>query len=171
VKAPKSLDKRVVMGRVAAPFGVKGWIKIQTFSEAIDTLTDFADWQIGKGDTWRTFHVLSVNVHTKVLVAELAGIQDRNAALALKGLEIAVPREALPPAAENEYYWSDLVGLQVMNTQGVAFGTVSELLESGAHDILVVGDAPQRLIPFVGHVVKAVDLAAGTIEVDWEADY
>ena len=84
---------------------------------------------------------------------------------------LTVPRETLPPAPENEYYWSDLIGLDVINTKGVAFGKVKELLESGAHDVLVVSGDRERLIPFVGQIVKKVDLAAGTLEVDWEADY
>jgi len=171
VKAPKSLDNLVVMGRIAAPYGIKGWVKIQTFSESVDTLADYREWQIGRAGNWRPVRVLNARLHTNTLVAELEGIADRDAALALKGREIAVPRATLPPAPENEYYWSDLVGLDVINTQGVAFGKVKELLESGAHDVLVVSGERERLIPFVGQIVKTVDLAAGTLQVDWEADY
>lgn len=159
------------MGRIAAPYGIKGWVKIQTFSELVDTLADYPEWQIGRTGNWRAVRVLSAHLHTNTLVAELEGIADRDAALALKGSEIAVPRETLPAAPENEYYWSDLIGLDVTNTQGVAFGKVKELLESGAHDVLVVSGERERLIPFVGQIVKTVDLAAGTLQVDWEADY
>lgn len=159
------------MGRIAAPYGIKGWVKIQTFSESVDTLADYPEWQIGHTGNWRAVRILNAHLHTNTLVAELEGVADRDAALALKGSEIAVPRETLPPAPENEYYWSDLIGLDVINTQGVAFGKVKELLESGAHDVLVVSGERERLIPFVGQIVKKVDLTAKTLEVDWEVDY
>lgn len=159
------------MGRIAAPYGIKGWVKVQTFSESADTLADYPEWQVGRAGNWHAVHVLNAHLHTNTLVAELEGIADRDAALALKGSEIAIPRATLPPAAENEYYWSDLIGLDVTNTQGIAFGKVKELLESGAHDVLVVSGERERLIPFVGQIVKTVDLAAGTLQVDWEADY
>ena len=161
----------MVMGRIAAPYGIKGWVKIQTFSESVDALADYPEWQIGRAGSWRAVRILNARLHTNMLVAELEGIVDRDAALALKGSEIAVPRETLPPTPENEYYWSDLIGLDVINTRGVAFGKVKELLESGAQDVLVVSGERERLIPFVGQIVKKVDLAAETLEVDWEADY
>lgn len=159
------------MGRVAAPYGIKGWIKIQTFSEAQDALADYPEWQLGRAGGWRTFRVLAVKIHARTLVAELEGVSDRDAALALKGSEIAVPRAALPPAPEGEYYWSDLIGLDVVNTHGESFGKIESLLESAAHDVLVVRGERERLIPFVGQIVKTVDLQAGIVQVDWEADY
>ncbi|MEO6147625.1 MAG: ribosome maturation factor RimM [Sulfuriferula sp.] len=171
MKAPKSLDNLVVMGRIAAPYGIKGWVKILTFSESADTLADYPEWQIGRAGDWRTVRILNAHMHTNILIAELENITDRDAALALKGSEIAVPRETLPPAPENEYYWSDLIGLDVINTQGILFGKIKELLESGAHDVLVIDGERERLIPFVGQIVKKVDLTARTLEVDWEADY
>lgn len=161
----------MVMGRIAVPYGIKGWMKIQTFSEAIDTLADYAEWYVKRDNEWQTYTVADVKVHNKMLVAELVGIADRDQALALKGCEIAVARESLPAAPEGEYYWSDLVGLNVVNLRGEPFGVIEQILEAGAHDVLVVRGEREHLIPFVGQIVRNVDLAARTVQVDWELDY
>jgi len=159
------------MGRIAAPFGVLGWVKVQPFSEEIDGLLDFPVWHLGRGAEWREVNVSEAHVQGKTLVARLPGCNDRDAAAALKGLEVAVPREALPQAAENEYYWSDLIGMEVMNTQGVALGKVSDVLGTGANDVLVVEGERERLIPFVKQVVLEVDQSARRLSVDWGVDY
>ena len=105
-------------------------------------------------------------------MAHLAGVNGREEAEALQGMKIAVPRNELPAAEEGEYYWSDLIGLQVKNLQGESFGCVTELMETGANDVLVVDDAEtRRLIPFVDSVVTEVNLEAQCILVDWGADY
>jgi 16S rRNA processing protein RimM len=159
------------MGRVAAPFGVQGWIKVQPFTKEVGGLKPFAVWWLGSGDNWREYPVAEAGVHGQTLIAKLAGCDDRDAAAALKGCEIAVPREQLPAAESDEYYWADLIGLAVVNTQGEALGTVSELLATGANDVLVVQGERERLIPFIAQVVLEVDLAARLIRVDWGADY
>jgi 16S rRNA processing protein RimM len=159
------------MGRIAGPFGVLGWVKVQPFTEEIDGLLKFPVWSLGRGEQWREVKVLDSEAHHTTLVAKLEGCNDRDAAAALKGLEIAVPREALPDAPENEYYWSDLIGLEVVNVQGEVLGKVAELLETGANDVLVVEGERERLLPFTAQVILKVDLAAGRISVDWGADY
>lgn len=159
------------MGRIAAPFGVLGWVKVQPFSEEIDGLLDFPVWHLGRGAQWREVKVLEAHVQGKILVARLPGCNDRDAAAALKGLEVAVPREALPQAAENEYYWSDLIGMDVENAQGVALGKVADMMGTGANDVLVVEGERERLIPFVRQVVLEVDLNARRLRVDWGVDY
>jgi 16S rRNA processing protein RimM len=105
------------------------------------------------------------------LAAKLAGLEDRDAALRLKGLQIAVPRAALPPTQSNEYYWTDLLGMQVVTVQGVSLGTVDQMMETGANDVMVVAGERERLIPFIGDVVKTVDLAARLITVDWDPEF
>ena len=164
-------DNLVVMGRIAAPFGVLGWVKVQPFTEKIDGLLGFPVWHLGRGEQWREVKVLEADVHGKSLVAKLQGCNDRDAAAALKSLEIAVPREDLPEAAENEYYWADLIGLEVVNAQGEVLGIVADVLETGANDVLVVEGKRERLIPFIAQVVLKVDLAVRRINVDWGADY
>ncbi|MHB1677301.1 MAG: ribosome maturation factor RimM [Sulfuriferula sp.] len=159
------------MGRIAAPYGVKGWVKVQTFSEAIDALADYAQWYVGRDNDSRIYTVVEAKIHVKVLVAKLLGIDGRDAALALKGCEIAIVRDTLPPAPEGEYYWSDLIGLDVVNLGGAAFGSIAQILEAGAHDVLVVRGDREHLIPFVGQIVREVDLKTRTVRVDWELDY
>ncbi len=159
------------MGRINAPFGIKGWVKIQPFTETLDALLDYPAWQIGKGSQWRDVDVEEASVHGDFIVAKLIGCNDRDAALALRGQEIAVNREELPDTEEGEYYWEDLVGLAVVNREGQELGKVSKLLETGANDVLVVKGEKEILIPFVEAYVLKVDLAQGRIEVDWGLDY
>ena len=161
----------VVMGRIAAPFGIKGWVKVQPYSEDPDTLMDFASWRVGRGEQQTHYTVETIQDHGKALVAKLAGIDDRDAAYALRGQEISVAKSDLPPPEENEFYWSDLIGLTVVNREGIELGKVDSLLESGANDLLVVKGTREHLIPFVAAFVGKVDLAGGTIEVDWGEDY
>jgi 16S rRNA processing protein RimM len=159
------------MGRVAAPFGVKGWVKIQVFTEALDSLLEYPAWWVGHDGHWRELRVEEAEVHVRTLVARLAGCDDRDAAAALTGAQVAVPRGELPEPEPGEYYWSDLQGLRVANLQGEELGTVSHLFETGANDVLVVKGERERLIPFVDTYVVKVDLARGELVVDWEADF
>jgi 16S rRNA processing protein RimM len=159
------------MGRVAAPFGVKGWVRIQVFTEALDSLLDYPTWWVGRDGDWHERQVEEADVHGRALVARLAGCDDREAAAALAGAQVAVTRGALPEPEAGEYYWRDLQGLRVANLQGEELGTVSHLLETGAHDVLVVEGDRERLIPFVDAYVVEVDLARGELVVDWGADF
>ena len=119
--------------------------------------------------------VAAAKVHGNTLVAQLAGIDEREAAVALKGLEVAVPRAQLPGAAEGEFYWADLIGLRVVNRDAHEFGRVVRVMQTGANDVLVVagGNEIERetLIPFIAGAIRQVDLAAGVISVDWGRDY
>lgn len=163
----------VVMGKIVAAHGIQGWVKVQTFTEYLDSLDDYDAWWLGnERQDWREFKLLDCVPHGKVLIARLAGCEDRNAAERLKGMQVAVPRGALPDADEDEYYWSDLVGMQVENLEGEKLGVVSGLLETGANDVLVVksGDA-EVLIPFIAQVIVQVDATNRLIKADWQADY
>ena len=163
------------MGRVTAAFGVKGWIKIYTLTAQPGNLQDYPVWWLGQGDDWRDVRVVAAKVHSNALVAQLEGVADRDAAAALKGRQIAVPREKLPGAGENEFYWADLIGLRVVNAELHEFGRVARILETGANDVLVVegsdNNERERLIPFIAGVISQVDLPAGLIRVDWGRDY
>lgn len=164
-------DELTVMGHVGVPFGVRGWVKVHAYTEHSDSLLDYPVWWLGRNGQWQEYEVLGCDEHPKALVAHLAGSNDREAAIALRGCEIAVPKKSLPPPAENEYYWADLIGLEVVNAEQQKLGRVSGLLETGANDVLVVQGERERLIPFVAQVVLEVDLAAGTVRVDWGLDY
>ena len=159
------------MGRIAAPFGIKGWVKVQPYSEDPGTLMDFESWRVGRGEQQAHYSVEEIQDHGNALVAKLAGIDDRDAAYALRGQEISVAKSDLPPAGENEFYWSDLIGLKAVNREGIELGRVDSLLETGAQDVLVVNGKREHLIPFVATFVGKVDVAGGTIEVDWGEDY
>ncbi len=159
------------MGRIAAPFGIKGWVKVQPYSEDPGALMDFESWRVGRGEQHTQYAVEEIQDHGNALVAKLAGIDDRDAAYALRGQEVSVARNELPAPEENEFYWSDLIGLKVFNREGIELGKVTSLMETGAHDVLVVKGTREYLIPFVAAFVGKVDLAGGTIEVDWGEDY
>jgi len=170
-QVPLQPEDLTVMGHVGVPFGVRGWVKVQTYTETSDSLLDYPVWWLGRNGQWRECEVLACNEHPKALVAHLAGCDDREAALALRGSEVAVPRESLPQTADNEYYWADLIGLKVVNAEQHELGRVTGLLETGANDVLVVQGERERLIPFVAQVVLEVDMVAGTVQVDWDLDY
>lgn len=159
------------MGRLAAPFGVKGWLRVHTFSEMVDALTDYTAWHIAYEGNWKVYPVQEWQLHSTGLVVHLAGVNDRDAAFALRGHDVAVPRDSLPTAPENQYYWSDLLGMQVVNQQHEVLGEISQILEAGAHDVLVVQGERERLIPFVAQIVGHVDTQARQVTVDWQLDY
>jgi len=154
-----AVNNMVVMGRIVAPYGVYGWLKVVPDTEAIDGLFDYDTWWLGKGDDWREMVVETAKIHNDVIVVKLEGIDDRDAAFACKGKQIAVPRAQLPEPDENEYYWSDLVKPDNVVKTDVAPADAGK-------------DKPQeRLLPFVADVVLAVDLDAKTMLVDWDEDF
>lgn len=159
------------MGRVAAPYAVRGWIKIQPYSEYTDSLLDYPVWRLARQERWQPYRVVEAKLHGQYLVAQLEGIADRDAAEGLVGSDVAIGRQELPPAGEDEYYWDDLVGMAVVNLSGAALGTVAGLLETGAHDVLRVMGDRERLIPFVAPIVQTVDLEAGRVVVDWDVGW
>jgi 16S rRNA processing protein RimM len=165
-------DRILVMGRIAGPYGIKGWVRITAFTALPDGLLDYAPWYAGRDGAWREIAVIEARPHGKGLVAQLAGCTDRDAAMALTGTEIGVYRSQLPAAGENEYYWNDLIGLRVVTREGRELGTVDHLIETGANDVLVIRGEREVLVPFViGPVIEAVDLGQGVIRVDWDPDY
>jgi 16S rRNA processing protein RimM len=176
----------VVMGHIAGPYGISGWIKVLPYTEYVDGLADYSSWWLGSssgGDAeWRKVKVNECAIHGNLLTASLEHCSDRTEATRLRGLQIAIPRSqlpALPETGEEGYYWSDLIGLEVVNLQGESLGKVTGLLETGANDVLQVqgpkegeGESEgERLIPFISQVIVKVDLTASRILVDWGLDY
>lgn len=159
------------MGRIAAPFGVKGWLKVQPSTATAGSLLAYPTWWIGGGDDWQEHAVAEARAQGRALVARLERCEDRDAAAQFRGKEIAVPRASLPKAQPNEYYWTDLIGLGVVNSAGQALGQVIQIIATGANDVLVVQGERERLIPFIADVIGEIDLAAGVIRVNWDADY
>ncbi len=165
----------IVLGRVTAPFGIRGWVHIHPFGD------DPAQWcEIGKwwhsrepdGANWTECSLSELKPHADGWIAKLAGVDSRGAAEAVVGDYLAAEREALPATAPDEYYWADLVGLSVRNQDGVGLGKVDSLIETVSNTVLVVKDGEiKRLLPFVDHVVRQVDLGAKLVLVDWGADW
>ncbi|GAB7127446.1 ribosome maturation factor RimM [Silvimonas sp. JCM 19000] len=165
-------DDLVVMGYISGAFGIRGWINVVADTEYADSLFDYKTWWIGRDGAFKPYTLVEGNVQPKKLAAQLEGINDRDIAAALKGALVAVPRSLMPAAEDDEYYWADLIGLAVVNTQGESLGVVDRLFETGANDVLVArDDKVERLLPFVAQVVLKVDLAAKLITVDWGLDY
>ncbi len=170
----------LVMGQVLGAYGVAGWVRLKTFTETAENLVGQAIWWLAPYGTpeedagaYRALPVDEAREHGNAVVAKLAGVGDRDAAAALRGSWVAVPRESLPASGENEYYWADLLGLAVVNRKGEPLGEVAGLIETGAHDVLRVkaDDGRERLIPFVAAYVDAVDQLGRRVLVDWELDF
>lgn len=164
----------ILAGRVAGAHGVKGWLKVESYTEPLEALLDYQPWLVTKSGTAppARFEVVQGRAAGRSLVVELRGVADRDDAVALRGAEIFIAREQLPELAADEYYWADLQGLRVINSAGVELGVVDHLLETGANDVLVVRGAREHLVPFIRQqVIKKVDLQAGVIEVDWDPDF
>ncbi len=167
----------IVLGRIVAPFGVQGWVKVQPFGDDPGAWKRMPQWWLSATadaipETWAPYSQENCRIHGKGLIVQFAGIDGRDAAEAISGHYIAAPREALPQPGKDEYYWGDLVGLKVENESGDTLGTVSGLISTGAHDVLQVQDGElERLIPFVAAYVLDVDLAAGRIQTAWQKDW
>lgn len=162
----------VILGRIAGVYGVRGWLKVFSETKPKENIFSYRPWLVRVDGEWQRLEVLDGRPHGKGLVAQLAGYDDRESARRLVGAPVAVQRQQLPPAAEGEYYWADLVGLRVVTPDGVELGRVDHLLETGANDVLVVNNGRERLIPFVqGQYVQQVDLDAGLIRVDWDPEF
>ena len=152
-------------------FGVKGWVKVFSYTDPREAILDYEGWLLGGDGEWRPANVAEGQRHGKTVVVRIDGIEDRDQAATLIGSEIGVERNALPEVEEGHYYWSDIEGLEVRRKDGSVLGRLSHLLETGAHDVMVIKGDTERLIPFVkDEVVVDVDLATGVITVDWEWD-
>jgi 16S rRNA processing protein RimM len=169
----------VVLGKVTAPYGIKGWLKIFSYTEPMDQILDYENWLLRKGVDIKQVTVVGGRSHGKGMVAQLAEVADRNASELLGGYEILVHRDQLPELADGEFYWFQLEGLRVKNRDGVDLGVVSHLISAGsANDVLVVQgdqdslDREERLIPYLPDQGQTdVDLNAGLVTVDWDPEF
>ncbi len=161
------------VGEVSGVFGVKGWIKVFSFTQPRENILNYSPWYLQKGSETKQIKVIEGRRQGNLVVAALDGIDDRDQAAALSGWKILIEKRQLPPAEEGEYYWADLIGLRVENKQGIALGVVDHLLETGANDVLVVKeDKKERLIPFLQpQTIVSIDLDLGMIVVDWDPDF
>lgn len=165
-------ERLVVIGRITGAHGVRGALRIYSYTEPPENIFEYGRWYLHGGDDWSPVACLGGQRHGKGLLGWIEGVEDRDAALRYRNVEIAVPRDALPEPEHGVWYWVDLVGCRVENLEGVVLGVVTTLMETGAHDVLVVEHAGgERLVPFAyGPVVKEVDLEARRIRVEWHPD-
>ncbi len=171
-------SKRVTMGRVGGPYGIKGWVKLISFAEPQESILQFRHWQVKLGQNLVDLEMDQSKPHGKGLLAHFVGYDDPESARRLNDVELTVATDALPDLDEEDYYWYQLTGLQVVTISGYVLGKVDKLLETGANDVLVVAattesvDDRERLIPWLpGRVVKEVSLEKNLVVVDWEPDY
>lgn len=160
------------MGRIVGPFGVKGWVKLKTFTDSPKILVDHADWWVGRDGDWREVASVQTQQNGAALLARFEGCDSPEAALAYRGVEVGLPRESLPPPGEDELYLVDLIGLEVVNTDGELLGTLAEMFSNGAHEVMRVVDGDdERLVPFIDRFVRGVDMDAKRILVEWGKDW
>ena len=166
----------VLVGHVLDAWRLDGSIKIAPYSSDAAGLLAAREWWFDVKGAVRSFDVVGAKAHGSTVTARLVGVVDRDGAEALKGARISVRRRAFPVADDGEFYWVDLIGIEVVNLEGEALGTVADLTDNGAHQNLVVRaggevEVVERLIPFVDAHVKTVDVPGKRIVVDWQADY
>ena len=185
-------DDSIEVGRILDAWGVKGWLKILPHSSNPEALFSAKSWFLQAPDAkFRpgfnaftgtvTIAVDEAKTHSDSVVAKIDSLDDRNDAEALRGCRIFLPRSAFPKAAKDEYYWVDLIGLNVVNREGIALGCVRDLMATGPNSVLCVeyqathddgsSTAEERMIPFVSAYVDSVDMAGKLITVDWQPDY
>ncbi len=175
-------EEKVILGRISGVYGVKGWVKVFSYTDPMEAIVDYSPWFIRaenrKRSDWTKVKLKSGKRHAKTVVAKLENCNDRDQAMAYVGTEIAINLQQLEQLKDkNEYYWRDLIGLRVINQQDIMLGTVKSLLETGANDVLVVvsevdGEKTERLIPWTMDIaIIRVDMAQGVITVDWDADF
>ncbi|HEX4869640.1 MAG TPA: ribosome maturation factor RimM [Moraxellaceae bacterium] len=168
----------IAVGHVSAPHGIKGWVWVHSLTDPASNIFGYRPWYLKARDGWKKVKVVDWREQGKGVVAQLDLSTDRNVAETLRNQEIWVPKSALPELEEGDYYWSDLVDLEVRTESGQLLGTVHSLMETGSNDVLVVQgsehslDRNERLIPWLpGQVVKNVDLEGRVITVDWDPGF
>ena len=170
----------ITVGKIGAPYGVRGWVKVQSFTQSAENLLNYDPWYLEPGSTdsrassvaWIEAPLLEAKTHAKGIIARFEGCDDRDAAVLMGGMGIAIRRDQLPKPAEGEYYWVDLEGLEVKTLDGVSLGKLDHMEATGANDVMVVKGERERLIPYVmDHIVHEVDLDTGFIRVDWDPGF
>ncbi|TAK63001.1 ribosome maturation factor RimM [Methylobacter sp.] len=165
-------EQHISVGKISGVFGVKGWVKVFSFTDPRENILTYSPWLLKKGDQTKAVNVVDGQLQGKTIVAQLANINDRDHAASLMGWDIFITRDQLPKAAKGEYYWSELIGLNVETIDGVQLGVVDSLLETGANDVIIIQGERERVIPFLQEqTIINVDLDAGKIIVDWDPDF
>lgn len=167
----------IVIGKIGAPYGVKGWVKVTTYTDEIEGVFDYTPWLLG--DAGKEYTVDHWRTHNKGVVAKLVGVETRDDAESIKNLDVSIKAQQLPQLADDEFYWRELVGMKVVTESGYDLGVVKEMFETGANDVMLVRANPndafgqkERMLPYLyEQVIKKVDKQARTITVDWDPGF
>jgi len=174
---PAPAEDLVVLGKIVSVHGVKGEVKVYSFTEPLTNVLNYPHWTLKRDGEVKQVEVASGRLQGKVLVARLKGLDDREVARTFAGFDICVPRGQLPELSDGDYYWYQLEGLKVIDQAGQLLGKIDHLFETGANDVIVVKpctdslDGRERLLPYTEQCVLSIDLSAGEMRVDWDADF
>ena len=164
-------DDLICVGHILGAQGLKGWVRVFSNTSPRENIVTYSPWLIEQHGLSKTVKI-SGKCQGKNVVARIEGVDDRDQAQAMAGVKIFINNSQLPSLIEGDYYWSQLIGLQVISTQSVEFGVIDHMLETGANDVMVVQGDRERLIPYVmDEVIKSIDLQSKQIVVDWDADF
>jgi 16S rRNA processing protein RimM len=174
-----SEQEKIVVGKLGASYGIRGWLKIFSYTEEAENIFDYKPWFIKVRGQWQEFKVEDWKRHNQGWVGKLEGLDQREDAQALTNAEIGINPDVLPALSDEEFYWRELFGMDVVTTKGYNLGKVTDILETGSNDVLVIKanlkDAfgkKERLVPFLdGQVIKMIDRSAQRIEVDWDPGF
>ncbi len=165
-------EQQISVGKISGVFGIKGWVKVFSFTDPRENILTYSPWLLKKGDESKILNVIDGQLQGKTIVAQLDGINDRDQAASLMGWDVFIRQDQLPKTGKNEYYWSELIGLKVETIDGIQLGVVDSLLETGANDVIIVQGERERVIPFLqGQTITKIDLDAGIIIVDWDPEF
>ena len=165
------MENLVIIGKIISAYGIKGWVKIRPFTETAKSFIQYKKQFLSKNQKdWNCIQIEKMKIQGQDVVADL-GFENRDQAIESKGQILAVDRQQLPQLEENEYYWDDLIGLNVYDLQHNDLGKVIELIETGANDVLVVSGEKERLIPYIPQVIVKIDLTEKRIDVDWDKKF
>lgn len=158
----------VVVGKIGAPYGIKGWLKITSFTASIPDILDYSPWYLEENKSWKVIEVTDGRTHGKGVVVKITGFNTPEQARLLTGKSIAINRSQLPRLKKEEYYWSDLEGLTVINQHNEVLGTISYLMETGSNDVLVIKGTKEIAIPYLPDVIVSIDLTEKVMHVNWD---
>ncbi|MEE4245537.1 MAG: ribosome maturation factor RimM [Kangiellaceae bacterium] len=173
-------EEIVVIGKLTSAFGVKGGVKVFSYTQPRLNILNYNPWLLNIDGQWQSVKVLDGRQQGKSIAVTLEGIDDRNQAEAMAGIKVGIESSQLPELESDEFYWRDLEGMAVVNSEGVEFGTITHLIETGSNDVMVVKETieqsqgkkrQERMIPFTADAVLNVDAAERIVTVEWDADF
>lgn len=164
-------SKIITIGRLGKPVGLQGWMRLISFTEPVENILSYQHWFLNTGKGWQQAAFYETKLQGNQILVKFPGMDTPEKAKQLTHATLGISREQLPSLSEGEFYWSDLEGLRVINTQGIELGIIDYLFNTGSNDVIVVKGTKEHLLPYLKKVVLAVDLAEGTMLVDWDENW